>query len=46
MKTSASEFPGWEASGRIRVLESGGISKVIVNAQDYMWWDSGEKAAR
>ncbi len=42
----ANEFPGWETSGRIRVLESGRISKVIINAQDYMRWDSGDEAAR
>ena len=42
----ANEFPGWETSGRIRVVESGGISKVIVNAQNYMQWDSGDEAAR
>lgn len=40
------EFPGWETSDRIHVLEAGGISKAIVNAQDYMRWDSGDEAAR
>lgn len=40
------EFPDWSVEETIKVLESGGISKVLVNGQPYMTWDTGDEASR
>ena len=37
-------FPGWRSERSIQVVEAGGLTRVLVKAQLYMSWRSGDEA--